>query len=42
MTEIIIALTCLVSIVGIFGVVWSLYSTRQKYYNEYIQRKNND
>lgn len=42
MTGLIVALTVLVSISGIAVAIWSLLSTRKKYFQEYMERKRND
>jgi len=42
MTNIIIIATLILATAGVSLVVWSLFSTRKKYYNEYISRKKND
>lgn len=42
MTEIVVLMTILVSIAGIALSIWSVLSTRKKYYKEYMGRKRND
>ncbi len=42
MTALIVTLTVLVACLGIAVAVWSLISTRKKYFNEYSERKRND
>ena len=41
MSDIILALSILVSILGVIVAVWSIYNTRKKYYFEYKERKRN-
>lgn len=40
-TTIIIALTLVMGFVGISTVVWSIINTRNKFYEEYKERKKN-
>lgn len=42
MTTIIIVATIILALIGIFIAVWSIITTRKKYYDEYIKRKRND
>ena len=42
MTTIIVLLTVILSLSGIAVAVWSLISTRKKYFKEYMERKRND
>ncbi|WP_269800433.1 hypothetical protein [Marinomonas sp. ef1] len=39
MTSLIVAITALVSVLGIAVFVWSMISTRNKYYKEFMGRK---
>jgi nitrogen fixation-related uncharacterized protein len=39
MNTLIITITVIVAILGISVVLWSIIDTRNKYYNEYVQRK---
>jgi nitrogen fixation-related uncharacterized protein len=39
MTTIIITITLLLGIVGISTVIWSVFNTRKKFYEEYKSRK---
>lgn len=41
MSDIIIALSVLVSIMGVIVGAWSIIDTRKKYYFEYKERKRN-
>lgn len=41
MSDIILALSVLVSILGVLVGVWSILDTRKKYYYEYKERKRN-
>ena len=38
MTSLIIVVTLVLCITGLGLVVWSLFDTRKKYYNEYMSR----
>ena len=38
-TSLIVSFTIVIAASGIAVVVWSLFSTRKKYYREYIERK---
>lgn len=42
MTTIIVSLTAILALAGVFVAVWSLISTRNKYFKEYKERKRND
>jgi hypothetical protein len=42
MTTLIAALTAILSVAGIGVSMWSLISTRNKYFKEYTERKRND
>lgn len=41
MTTIIVFITCILGLFGIGVSVWSIITTRKKYYHEYIERKRN-
>lgn len=42
MTTIIVSLTAILALAGVSVAVWSLINTRNKYFNEYKERKRND
>jgi hypothetical protein len=42
MTTIIITLTVILALAGIAVSMWSLITTRNKYFKEYMKRKRND
>lgn len=42
MTTIIIVASIILALVGILVAIWSIISTRKKYYDDYIERKRND
>lgn len=41
MSDIILILSFVVSILGIIVGAWSITDTRKKYYSEYVERKKN-
>ena len=42
MTSFIVAMTVVISLIGVGVAIWSIISTRKKYYQEYMGRKKND
>ncbi|HSH24743.1 MAG TPA: hypothetical protein VLA13_04315 [Massilibacterium sp.] len=42
MTSIIISLTVILALAGVSVAVWSLINTRNKYFDDYKERKRND
>lgn len=39
MTTLIIVITVTIGLVGVGVVVWSIFDTRKKHFNEYMERK---
>lgn len=42
MTTIVVSVTVILTLAGLSVVIWSLITTRDKYFKEYKERKRND
>ncbi len=42
LNTVVIIITVVLSLIGIGGGVWSIISTRNKYYKDYMRRKRNE